>query len=88
MTPALELLRAWYPAAWRDPLSFPLEDPPTKDASLNLVEASEYTGLTTRRLKDLCRERRITHSRPDYRTYVFKRADLDAWLDQYQIHAR
>jgi hypothetical protein len=63
MTPALELLRAWYPDAWKDPLEFPLEDPPTKDANLNLAEAAEFLGITTRRLKDLCREKRITHSR-------------------------
>jgi excisionase family DNA binding protein len=53
-----------------------------------LQQAAEFLGVTTRKLKDLCRQKRITHSRPDYRTYRFIRADLDAWLEQYRMHER
>jgi excisionase family DNA binding protein len=81
------LLNLWYPGSFPPEARFKLDAPP-KDAYLNLREAAEYLGITTRRLKDLCRERRITHSRPDYRTYRFTRAELDAWLDQYRMHKK
>jgi len=82
-----DLLHAWYPTGgWGD--RFKPAESLARDARLNLQEAAEYLGFTPRKLKDLCREKRITHSRPDYRTYRFKRADLDEWLEQYRMQRR
>jgi excisionase family DNA binding protein len=62
-------------------------DQPEPDV-LDLRAASKYLDMTSRKLKDLCRDKRITHSRPDYRTYRFMRSDLDAWLSEYRVHRR
>jgi|ERR1700688_1889338 excisionase family DNA binding protein len=52
---------------------------------INLEEAMEYLRLTERQLRDLCRDRNITHVRVDYRTYRFKKSDLDEWFCAYTI---
>jgi hypothetical protein len=52
---------------------------------LNLQQADEFLGVTTVKLKGLCLEKRITHSRPDYRNNRFTRADLEKWIDQYRL---
>jgi hypothetical protein len=41
---------------------------------MNFEEATEYLRLTGRQLRDLCRDRNITHVRIDYRTYRFKQS--------------
>ena len=48
-------------------------------------EACTYLRLTERQLKDLCRDKGITHARFDYRTYRFRKADLDEWFDAYKV---
>jgi excisionase family DNA binding protein len=55
---------------------------------LDLAEACAYLRLTERQLKDLCRDQRITHARIDYRTFRFKRADLDSWFEAYKMHRK
>jgi excisionase family DNA binding protein len=55
-------------------------------AYLNLNEAAEYLGISPRRLKDLCREKRITFTKPHYRCFSFKKTDLDAYLDVYRSY--
>ena len=52
---------------------------------LSLVEAAEYLHLTERQLRDLCREKRITYCRVDYRTYRFKKEDLDEWFESRKM---
>jgi excisionase family DNA binding protein len=64
-----------------------LQGPEKKPHLFDLKDAAEYLGMTTRKLKDLCRDKRITHSRPDYRTYRFTREDLDKWLADYRMHS-
>jgi excisionase family DNA binding protein len=55
---------------------------------LGLAAAAEYLGMTTRKLKDVCRDKRITHDRIDYRTYRFTRENLDKFLSEYRMHAQ
>jgi excisionase family DNA binding protein len=59
-----------------------------KSDLLDLAEAAEYLKISVRKLKDICRDGRITHDRLDYRTYRFSREKLDAYLAQYRMHAR
>jgi excisionase family DNA binding protein len=61
---------------------------PENPALLDLARAAAYLGMKPRKLRDLCRENRITHSRPDYRTYRFLREDLDAYLKEYRMNRR
>jgi excisionase family DNA binding protein len=83
-----ELLDTLFPGSFPREARFKLAESPARDTRLNLQEAAEYLGFTTRKLKDLCREKRITHSRPDYRTYRFTRADLEAYLAAYRKKER
>jgi excisionase family DNA binding protein len=68
------------------------DGPGTKIAAripcMDLGEACAYLRLTERQLKDLCRDRIITHARIDYRTYRFKRADLDEWFEGYKLRRK
>jgi excisionase family DNA binding protein len=66
------------------PESKPARDSPYMDFS----EACAYLRLTERQLKDLCREQNITHARFDYRTYRFRKADLDEWFDAYKVRRK
>lgn len=57
---------------------------PSKQPGLvDLRQAAEYLDVSTRKLKDLCRDNRVTHSRIDYRTYRFSQVDIDAWIVAY-----
>jgi len=51
----------------------------------DLAGAAQYLGMTTRKLKDLCRDKRIAHSRLDYRSYRFRRSDLEGYLETYKF---
>ena len=78
MTPVLELLTAWFPTAWRDPLSFPLDKPSSQTAgALTVEEAARYLGVTPETVRRLGRKGRIPFAKigSDYR---FLQADLDA----------
>lgn len=41
--------------------------------------------MTTRKLRDLCLDKRIAHSRLDYRSYRFRRSDLEGYLEIYKF---
>ena len=49
-----------------------------------LKEAAAYLNMNGRKLRDYCTAKKIAHSRPDTRTYLFRRQDLDAWLERYR----
>jgi excisionase family DNA binding protein len=55
---------------------------------MDFDEACAYLRLTERQLKDLCRDQRITHARIDYRTFRFKRSDLDTWFEAYKLQRK
>jgi excisionase family DNA binding protein len=51
----------------------------------DLAGAAHYLGMTTRKLRDLCLDKRIAHSRLDYRSYRFRRSDLEGYLETYKF---
>jgi excisionase family DNA binding protein len=53
-------------------------------STMDLKTAAGYLGFSVRKLRDYCREKRISFSRPDRRTYVFKLADLQEFLAKYR----
>ncbi len=53
-----------------------------QDRYLSLAQASEYLGISTRTLRDRLDE--IPHRRVGTRILLFKKSELDAWLDQYR----
>ena len=67
-----------------DPEPKPASDSPYMDFN----EACTYLRLTERQLKDLCRGQNITHARIDYRTYRFKKSDLDEWFEAYKMYRK
>jgi excisionase family DNA binding protein len=91
------LLNLFYPGSFPDPLRLPNEqepapDPVPKSASdfpyMDFNEACAYLRLTQRQLRELCRDQNITHARIDYRTYRFKKSDLDAWFEAYKMRRK
>jgi excisionase family DNA binding protein len=91
------LLNLLYFGSVPDPLHFPIQEEPTpapepKPAQdspyMAFSEACTYLRLTERQLKDLCRDQGITHARFDYRTYRFRKADLDEWFDAYKVRRK
>jgi excisionase family DNA binding protein len=83
----MPLLKAIYQrTAPREPEKTTPEPKPLPESPyMDFDEACAYLRLTERQLKDLCRDRIITHARFDYRTYRFKRADLDDWFEAYKL---
>jgi len=55
---------------------------------LDLAEAAKYLNLTNRQLRNLCHDQNITHGRIDYRTYRFRKEDLDEWFDAYKVRRK
>ena len=53
-----------------------------QDRYLNLAEAAKYTSISKRTLRDHLDE--IPHRRVGTRILLFKKSELDAWLDQYR----
>ncbi len=53
-----------------------------QDRYLSLAQASEYLGISTRTLRDRLDE--IPHRRLGTRLLLFKKSELDAWLEQYR----
>jgi excisionase family DNA binding protein len=91
------LLNLFYPGSFPDPLRLaneqePAPDPEPKPASdspyMDFNEACAYLRLTQRQLRDLCRDQNITHARIDYRTYRFKKSDLDEWFEAYKMRRK
>jgi excisionase family DNA binding protein len=75
---AKTLLNVIYPGSFpRLPCQKEESAPEKTSDYMNFEEATEYLRLTERQLRDLCRERNITHIRIDYRTYRFNKSDLD-----------
>ena len=80
-----DLLNLMFPGAFRREDRLRPDGVPS--ANFNLAEAAAYLGISPRRLKDLCREKRITHTKPHYRCYSFRREDLDTYLESYRMHS-
>jgi excisionase family DNA binding protein len=89
--PALQsiwpLLKAIYQQTSR-PLEPEKTAPPVPGDYMDEKEAAAYLRLTARQLRDLCRDQNISHARIDYRTYRFKRADLDEWFEAYKLRRK
>ena len=52
------------------------------DRYLSLTEAAKYLSVSTRTIRDRLDE--IPHRRVGTRILLFKKSELDAWLDQYR----
>lgn len=78
----IDMLRVFFPGAFP---KIPQQTPTEPGEYLTFEEAMEYLRLTERQLKDLCRAQNITHARIDYRTYRFKKTDLDEWFEAYKV---
>jgi excisionase family DNA binding protein len=84
-----DVLNAYFPGRFRLEKRLRPDEPATAAAAaahFNLNEAAEYLGVTQRHLKDLARDRRIVFSKPNYRTFSFRKEDLDAFLDLYRSY--
>ena len=53
-----------------------------QDRYVNLAEAAKYTSISARTIRDRLDE--IPHRRVGTRILLFKKSELDAWLDQYR----
>jgi hypothetical protein len=77
LQPIWPLLKVIYRrAAPKEPeRAAPASEPKSPESPcMDFDEACAYLRLTERQLRDLCRDQRITHF---YRTYRFKKSDLD-----------
>jgi excisionase family DNA binding protein len=55
---------------------------------LGIDEAAEYLGVTRRFLRELYLRKKIRGAKPNYRTWVFRKADLDAYLDRITVNPK
>jgi excisionase family DNA binding protein len=64
------------------PAAEPKPSPETAevDRPLTLKEASEYLKLPPSTVRDLCKRKKLSHARINYRNWRFRRSDLDAYL--------
>ncbi len=53
-----------------------------QDRFFNLAEASKYLSMSTRTIRDRLHE--IPHRRLGTRLLLFKKSELDTWLEQYR----
>jgi excisionase family DNA binding protein len=88
LQPVLPLLKAIYQRTTPKDPGKATRTLATDTPYLDFTEACAYLRLTERQLRDLCRDQRITHARIDYRTFRFKRADLDSWFDAYKMQRK
>jgi len=65
-----------------------VNDVSLSDSPLTLIEAAAYLKLPVRSLRDLCKRKRISHARLNYRTYRFRKADLEIYLNRRTIQAK
>ena len=54
----------------------------SQDCYLNLAQASEYLAMSTRTIRDRLDE--IPHRRVGTGILLFKKSELDTWLEQYR----
>jgi excisionase family DNA binding protein len=84
-----DLLETYVAARVRNPSRTKVERkktaPPAPGEYMDEKEAAAYLRLTPRQLRDLCRDQNISHARIDYRTYRFKKSDLDEWFSAYRV---
>jgi excisionase family DNA binding protein len=81
-----DLLNLWFPGEFRREDWFKLNKP--KTPVYDLSQAAAYLRLSERQLRDLVRDRRITCSRIDYRTFRFRQADLDEFLEAFSVRRK
>jgi excisionase family DNA binding protein len=65
-----------------------MKDVSMDDGLLGIDEAAQYLGVTRRFLRELYLRRKVRGAKPNYRTWVFRKADLDAYLDRISINAK
>jgi excisionase family DNA binding protein len=69
------------PAAFRPShartVDLPRSNTTTQPQLLTLEEAANRLSISQTKLRRLCRERKITHQRVDYRNYRFRQRDLE-----------
>jgi excisionase family DNA binding protein len=64
------------------------EDSIISNRPLTLEEAAQYLQIPRRSLRELCEKKKISHSRLDYRNWRFRKADLDAYLENRTVIGR
>jgi excisionase family DNA binding protein len=67
---------------------FGVNDVSLSDGPLTLVEAATYLKIPVRSLRDLCKRKRISHARLNYRTFRFRKSDLEIYLNRRTIPAK
>jgi excisionase family DNA binding protein len=55
---------------------------------LSLEEAAEYLKVSRRNMRELCLRRKIRFAKPNYRTWIFRRSDLDEYLNRIAFNAK
>jgi excisionase family DNA binding protein len=55
---------------------------------MTLVEAAAFLKIPVRSLRDLCKRKRVSHARLNYRTYRFRRSDLETYLNRRTVPAK
>jgi excisionase family DNA binding protein len=58
------------------------------DGLLGIDEAAGYLKISRRALRELCLRRQIRHAKPTYRTWIFRREDLDEYLNRIAIRTK
>jgi excisionase family DNA binding protein len=87
MNQVYELLTAWYPKSWKDPLSFPIREPEEKPPGslLTTEQAAEYLGICSETLRRKCKKRMITYIAVTPTDYRFIREHLDEYLQSHTV---
>ena len=81
-----DLLNLIFPGKFSREERFQIDKPETP--VYDLSQAAAYLRLSERQLRDLVRHRRITCSRIDYRTFRFRQADLDEFLEAFSVRRK
>jgi excisionase family DNA binding protein len=55
---------------------------------LGIDEAARYLKVTRRYVRELYLRRKIRGAKPNYRTWTFRKADLDAYLSRITTEVR
>jgi len=58
------------------------------DGLLDLSEAANYLRISNRARRDLCKRRAVAYAKINYRTWRFRRADLDRYLNRSTVQAK